>query len=518
MKGSDLTDQPGVYGTQGVADSANTPGAREETTANWVDQQNNLWLYGGLFAPDDLWKYNIANNEWTWVKGFNSGTSIVPVYGTLGIPSNSNTPGTRYIYAKWIDAQDNLWLFGGFANATSSARNDLWKYDPLINEWMWMNGPNTGNDNGIYNNYCSPDSAGHPRARLENRAAWTDTDGKFWMMGGWVDFAINTINDMWYYTPATDEWTWVSGNTVQNYAGLYGVQGVPNPYNDPPARGGAVSWIDDQCQLWLFGGWSNNQLARKNDVWKFIPDNACGGCLSSALSASDTSICEKFCIDFADQSTNNPTAWQWIFPGGSPDTSTMQNPSSVCYNTTGTFDVTLITYNASGNDTLVLNNFITVYPTPLFPVISVSGDTLTSSAATGYQWQFNTIPIPGATNQSYTVTQSGLYTVVVTDENGCSSSADYLFTGEENLDSNWNVLVYPNPSGGIFNVEYVLSAGDNVMIKISDAIGQLVYTEEEKNVSGVVKKQIDLSNLAAAVYVIKLKTHDQLYQQKIFIR
>lgn len=187
MKGSDLTDQPGVYGTQGVADSANTPGAREETTANWVDQQNNLWLYGGLFAPDDLWKYNIANNEWTWVKGFNSGTSIVPVYGTLGIPSNSNTPGTRYIYAKWIDAQDNLWLFGGFANATSSARNDLWKYDPLINEWMWMNGPNTGNDNGIYNNYCSPDSAGHPRARLENRAAWTDTDGKFWMMGGWVD-------------------------------------------------------------------------------------------------------------------------------------------------------------------------------------------------------------------------------------------------------------------------------------------------------------------------------------------
>ncbi len=107
---------------------------------------------------------------------------------------------------------------------------------------------------------------------------------------------------------------------------------------------------------------------------------------------------------------------------------------------------------------------------------------------------------------------------MVTDENGCSSSADYLFTGEENLDSNWNVLVYPNPSGGIFNVEYVLSAGDNVMIEISDAIGQLVYTEEEKNVSGVVKKQIDLSNLAAAVYVIKLKTHDQLYQQKIFIR
>jgi PKD repeat protein len=32
------------------------------------------------------------------------------------------------------------------------------------------------------------------------------------------------------------------------------------------------------------------------------------------FNASSTFLCEKFCINFYDLSTNNPTAWQWLFP------------------------------------------------------------------------------------------------------------------------------------------------------------------------------------------------------------
>ncbi len=89
--------------------------------------------------------------------------------------------------------------------------------------------------------------------------------------------------------------------------------------------------------------------------------------------------------------------------------------------------------NASGNDTLLLNNFISVNALPAPPIITVSGNILMSSSAALYQWELNSVPIPGATGQSFVANQSGFYSVVITDENGCSNSAgiDFIFTGVE---------------------------------------------------------------------------------------
>ncbi|MEO8147330.1 MAG: hypothetical protein ABI723_06825, partial [Bacteroidia bacterium] len=65
------------------------------------------------------------------------------------------------------------------------------------------------------------------------------------------------------------------------------------------------------------------------------------------LSSTDTNLCEKQCVDFFDLSTNNPTSWQWFFPGADSTTSTMQNPTNICYSNYGSFDVTLIACNAA---------------------------------------------------------------------------------------------------------------------------------------------------------------------------
>src|SRR6185295_14373225 len=100
-----------------------------------------------------------------------------------------------------------------------------------------------------------------------------------------------------------------------------------------------------------------------------------------------------------------------------------QNPTSICYDEPGVYDVTLITTSAIGNDTLTLQGYITVYSTPPFPTITQNGFILTSSAANSYQWQLNATDISGATNQSYEVLQSGYYTIVVGDSNSCKNSA-----------------------------------------------------------------------------------------------
>jgi gliding motility-associated-like protein len=82
----------------------------------------------------------------------------------------------------------------------------------------------------------------------------------------------------------------------------------------------------------------------------------------SNFTASTTTICAGSCIAFTDASTNTPTSWNWTFAGGTPATSTTQNPSSVCYATAGTYAVTLTVSNASGSDTHTQTSYITVNP------------------------------------------------------------------------------------------------------------------------------------------------------------
>src|SRR5664279_3643867 len=46
VTGADYAGQPGTYGTKGVADPSNVPGARSDAVS-WNDDAGNLWLFGG---------------------------------------------------------------------------------------------------------------------------------------------------------------------------------------------------------------------------------------------------------------------------------------------------------------------------------------------------------------------------------------------------------------------------------------------------------------------------------------
>lgn len=93
-------------------------------------------------------------------------------------------------------------------------------------------------------------------------------------------------------------------------------------------------------------------------------------------------------IQFTDQSNNNPTSWQWSFPGGSPSSSTLQNPI-ISYSTPGTYNVELIVQNIDGSDTLVLNNYITVD----IPSAQISGSaTIIQGAAVALNFNFTGNP------------------------------------------------------------------------------------------------------------------------------
>ncbi|HYV92138.1 MAG TPA: PKD domain-containing protein, partial [Chitinophagales bacterium] len=245
---------------------------------------------------------------------------------------------------------------------------------------------------------------------------------------------------------------------------------------------------------------------------------------SPDFAATDTLLCQKFCISFTDQSNNNPISWEWNFPGGAPSSSTDENPANICYDVPGIYDVTLITTNASGNDTLTLHDYITVYPTPPFPTITQVGYTLTSSPATTYQWQFNSIDIPGATNQSYTVLQTGYYTVVVGNSNGCRNSLTVyiLISGVNEMDNEDNIFIYPNPSDGHLMVEWLngpdpIGIASEVSIEVVNVIGQKVFSSIEDIFTTHWRKEIDLSDVARGIYFIGIKTGTEFIKKKILI-
>jgi PKD repeat protein len=89
----------------------------------------------------------------------------------------------------------------------------------------------------------------------------------------------------------------------------------------------------------------------------FVP----GACAPIADFTNDIRfICSGSTINFADLSwRSDATSWQWDFPGGSPSSSTDQNPV-VTYNTPGIYDVTLTASNAGGSNTLTRNGVIVV--------------------------------------------------------------------------------------------------------------------------------------------------------------
>lgn len=147
MKGDSTTDKYGVYGTQGYGDYNNKPGARYGS-ATWVDDSGNLWLYGGFGRAEtggfgtlnDLWKFDVYSNSWTWMKGSKI-LDAAGTYGVKGTPSSGNTPGAKEQARGVTDRFGKLWLFGGEFNG--SYYNDLWKYDPVTNQWTWMFGAST---------------------------------------------------------------------------------------------------------------------------------------------------------------------------------------------------------------------------------------------------------------------------------------------------------------------------------------------------------------------------------------
>lgn len=269
MHGATSINPPVVYGTQGVPAASNTPGEDSFGHPAWVDSQGNLWLYSAL-QTDDIWKYDITSNMWTWMKGTqNSGAAAV--YGTQGIASPIVSPGmVNETDCKWGDNNGNLWLFNEFDGV-------LWKYDPSINQWTWVKG--TPNNAAVYGTIgvAAPNNEPGMFTACPSVGAlyctWKDNNDNLWMIvnrdGGTLDAEI------WKYSIASNQWTCMRVD-VSNFGDPqtnYGTQCVESSTAFPiPRTENRARWVDDCNNLWLYGGVGFcKQGAEMNDLWRYNP-------------------------------------------------------------------------------------------------------------------------------------------------------------------------------------------------------------------------------------------------------
>jgi YD repeat-containing protein len=200
---------------------------------------------------------NASVGGWTWISGASS-IRQAGVYGTKGVAAPSNVPGARNGAVSWLRGSNELWLFGGFS--TNGHTNDLWKFDG--NNWTWMSGSSASEQAGSYGRKGIASATNVPGARMYS-VSWTDASGNLWLFGG--RNGAGQFNDLWKFNGS--QWIWISGSSILNGVGSYGIRGVAAPKNVPPARWGAVSWRDGSGNLWVFGG--SNSSGSLNDLWKF---------------------------------------------------------------------------------------------------------------------------------------------------------------------------------------------------------------------------------------------------------
>jgi minor extracellular serine protease Vpr len=157
----------------------------------------------------------------------------------------------------------------------------------------------------------------------------------------------------------------------------------------------------------------------------------------------------------------------------------------------------------SAQKTVIVNS------NPATPTVSVNGNLLTSSSATGNQWYFNGSLISGATQQTFTAQQPGNYYVIVTNVNNCSSQSSTVsvtVTGIDDLNGNSFVAIYPNPFTGHLNIQFS-GLDKKANIEIYDLAGRQVHKQIISSISTGQAEILKLERLTDGIYNLRIETN-----------
>jgi PKD repeat protein len=263
--------------------------------------------------------------------------------------------------------------------------------------------------------------------------------------------------------------------------------------------------------------------------------------IQALFSSNMTEVCTSGTVDFFDQSSGSIVSWNWTFEGGSPSSSTFENPT-VAYFTAGTYDVTLEVSDGSETASVTIEDYITVMTAPEQAATpdgddEVCTNTITTSDymtdgamyADSYEWMITpaeagTISGTGMTaTVEWTMDWEGTAMISVQGVNDCGSgsvSEDFevlcsVCTGVNEASLDKTISIFPNPTTGILNIT-VEENLDNVKVSVINLLNETVLSTSTSLENGKTLS-LDLTNQPSGLYFIRIKTTDAEILKKVVI-
>ncbi len=272
-------------------------------------------------------------------------------------------------------------------------------------------------------------------------------------------------------------------------------------------------------QLWTIDlSTGSNTLLGSVGLWTGSVTVEPSETLTAGFSADTTEICQGDTISFTDESTGDPISWLWTFEGGTPSTTSQQNPE-IIYETTGEFDVTLEVSDGTNSNSLLVENFIMVNETPTPQVSGMvepcQGDfemySTPNIPGNTYNWIVDGgILINGNGTNEITVEWDEVTVAHITlteSNNNCSTTTEPLevnvvlcFDVDEHKDQ--PVHIYPNPVKDFLRIE--MDHPDEISVEVINHIGKYVL---DKKFTHPINRKVEIyaGNLQNGVYIVIVK-------------
>lgn len=227
-------------------------------------------------------------------------------------------------------------------------------------------------------------------------------------------------------------------------------------------------------------------------------------------------VCSGTAKEFTAVAANGGSAptYEWFVDGVSVGTGATLNGT---YSNGQVISCTMTSAQPCVMPAIVDANPITISTYNVTSVtISDNGGTLTSSSTYGNQWYEETSGvIVGAIGQTFTPMTNGVYYVIVTDANGCTSTSNSIDLILEGLNENGSAAIsfFPNPTSGSLNITFS-KAINNGTLKIENAIGELLLEKNITQVAGSIVS-VDFSNYAPGSYFITVKDAETEIKEQV---
>lgn len=113
--------------------------------------------------------------------------------------------------------------------------------------------------------------------------------------------------------------------------------------------------------------------------------------------------------------------------------------------------------------------------------------------------------------------QSGALTRADQDKDPKSATNPLKFGLFDDNPFSKRINVYPNPSNGLFNIEYTGKSETNISIEIMSVTGNMVYLRELSGTDNI-QETIDLQHISKGVYFLRIKEKSNISTFKIIFR